>query len=138
MRDRKKAKSGVKSREYASRVQYEQEPSEADMSNEVDLYLSLLQDPAVLLQPQHVPLLLECPATHGQYHLEPFAALGSILLEPLAGSLLNAVLDLLPSSTQCGYLGALLEVRPGGWRCSGRLVDAGFADVEEVGPGHVH
>lgn len=90
----------------------------------------LPQYPAVLLQSQNIPLLLEDLPGALKDHLEAFLAGLRVLLEAVDSELLNAVLDLLPPSTESCDFGALCEVCLVGWRCGVGGVDAGFADLE--------
>lgn len=101
-------------------------------------HLGFPQDAAVLLQSQDVSLFLEDLSGALEHHLETFLASLCVLLEAIDGELLDAVLDLLPPPAECCDLGALGEVGLIGRRCRLWCVDAGFADLEEVGPCDVH
>lgn len=61
-------------------------------------------------------------------------------MEAFDSKLLDAVPDLLPASAKGSDLGSLREggARSGGGGRGRWLVCAGFADAEQVGPGHVH
>lgn len=74
------------------------------------LSLNLLQDLTLLLQLQDVPLLLVDLSGPLEDHLEALLTACGILLEALYGELLNAVLNLLPTTTQSGDLGALSKL----------------------------
>lgn len=102
------------------------------------LHLCLPQNPAALLQSEDLALLLEHLACALEDHLEAFLAGLRVLLEAVDGELLDAVLDLLPSSAEGCDLGALCEVGLIGW-CGGVwCVDTGLADLEQVCPCNVH
>ena len=102
------------------------------------LHLCLPQDPAALLQREDLALLLEHLTCALENHLETLLAGLRILLETIDGELLDAVLDLLPSSAEGCDLGALCEVGLVGRRGGVRCVDAGLADLEQIGPCDVH
>jgi hypothetical protein len=101
-------------------------------------HLGLPQDAAVLLQRQNVSLLLEDLSRALEHHLKPLLAGLCVLLEAIDGELLDAVLDLLPPPAKRCNLGALDEVGFVGRRCCRWCVDAGLADLKEVGPCDVH
>ena len=101
-------------------------------------HLCLPQDPTVLLQSQFVRLLLEHLPGPFKYHLEALLACLCVLLEAIDSELLDAVLNLLPPSAECCDLCPLGETCLVQWRCGVGCVDAGFADLKQVGPGDVH
>lgn len=86
----------------------------------------------------HLPFLSKGPPAHLQDHLEALATPGGVLLEALDGELLDAILDLLPTTTHRDNFGVLLE---GGLVVGGggaRLVDDRLANRQQVGPSHVY
>jgi hypothetical protein len=103
-------------------------------------HLRLSQNLAILLQLHQLPLLLKHLPRPLKHHLKPLLPLCRILLKSLDRKLLNAILDLLPAATQRRNLRPLRKRRCGCRGCGGRggLVDACFADVEEVRPCDVH
>jgi hypothetical protein len=72
-------------------------------------HLRLPQDLALLLQAQDLALLLEHLSRLLEDHLEALFASCCVLLEPLDCELLDAVLNLLPASTQGRDLCSLRE-----------------------------
>jgi hypothetical protein len=74
-----------------------------------DLYPGLLQDLGLLLQLYHLALVGKHFSGALQDHLESLLTPEGILLEALNGELLDAVLDLLPSTDDGCDLGALME-----------------------------
>lgn len=102
------------------------------------LYLDLLENPGLLLQLQHLPLLCKHLTAHLQNHLKSFSSFNGVLLEPLNGELLDRVLYFLPASTKSGDLSMLVHV---GLGCRGEsrwLIDDRFANRKQVRHGHIH
>lgn len=101
-----------------------------DLGSHADV-TRLLPDEAHLLL---LPFLGEDAPAHGQHGLESFLALSRVLTEPLDESVLDAVLDALPATSQGSDLGLLVKL---GLVLAERGVDDGLLDVEQVTEGDV-
>lgn len=100
--------------------------------------LCFSQDAAVLLQGQDLSLFLEDLSRTLKHHLKTLFTSLRVLLKAINSELLDAVLDLLPSSAERCDLGALGEICLVRRRCRLWCIYAGFADLKQVGPSDVH
>lgn len=76
-------------------------------------------------------------SAHLEHSLKALTTLDGILLETLNGEVLNAVLDLLPTTAEGSDLSRLLEDCARGRTSGRRTVNDGFADGEEIVESHV-
>lgn len=83
------------------------------------------------------PLQSKHLSAHLKHSLEAFSSAYSVLSKPLNGKLLDAVLDLLPTTAQSDDLGRLIKHGMCGGRGGRGTVNDSFADGEKIGPGHV-
>lgn len=76
-------------------------------------------------------------SAHLEHSLKALTAFDSVLLEALNGEVLDAVLDLLPTTAEGSDLSRLLEDCARGRTGRRRTVNDGFADGEEIVESHV-